>query len=212
MTKPKKTRARSKNGTPPSAIIVPPQRELKAFYEGGGQTPDFGFARFYWPLGGGQRESILPHLTKKRQPAAAEAQSDTAARVEALPTRDAHQDYADPGFMMRRYEETLPDDEVTAFAQVTLRFGSEVANLHYPYEVGRQWLREFYVEARGVPVIAILHAPYLVGSNNPAHLHGIILPRRLGKFSWLSVERDLASDLGHREAFASWSAFKAGRL
>lgn len=194
------------------AAAVSAQRELKAFYDGGGQMPDFSYARFYWAGGEGLRESLLPRLARKRHPAGAEADGGTAACVEVLPTRDAHQEYADPDFLMRRYEETLPQDELTAFAQVTLKFGPDILNVHYPFEVARQWLREFYVVGRGVPVIAVLHAPYLAGSENPVHVHGIVLPRRLTRFGWTGMERDLASDLGHREAFESWSGFKASRL
>lgn len=107
---------------------------------------------------------------------------------------------------------TLPHDELTGFAQVTLRFGSEILNIHHPYEIARQWLRDFYVLQHGAPVIAILHAPHLVGSENPVHVHGLVIPRRLTRLGWTRMERDLASDLGQREAFESWSSFKAGWL
>jgi hypothetical protein len=192
--------------------VVAAKRELRAFHDGAGQMPDFSYGRFYWAAGHGPRDSLLPHLTKKRKPAAAEAEGDTAARVEVLPTPDAPQDYADADFLMRRYEETLPLDELTGFAQVTLRFGADILNVHYPFEVARQWLRDFYVLGHGVPVIAILHAPHLVGSANPAHVHGLVLPRRLTRLGWAGMERDLASDQGQLEAFESWSEFKASRL
>jgi hypothetical protein len=210
-TKTIKARRTKSAGAKPEPVVAD-RRELKAFYDGAGQMPDFSYARFYWAPGPGRRESLLPHLNKKRKPAAQEAPGDTAARVEALPTPDAPQDYADADFLMRRYEEMLPHDELTAFAQVTLRFGSEILNVHHPYEVARQWLRDFYVVGHGAPVIAILHAPHLVGSENPAHVHGLVLPRRLTRLGWAGMERDLASDLGHREAFESWSAFRASRL
>ena len=45
---------------------------------------------------------------------------------------DAPQDYADPSFIVRHYEESLPADELSAFVQVTLRFG-HAPNLHHPY-------------------------------------------------------------------------------
>ena len=134
---------RTKTVVADPGVAAPEQRELKAFYDGGGQMPDFSYARFYWAGGDGPRESLLPRLAKKRQPVGAEPDGDTAARVEALPTPDAHQEYADPDFLMRRYEETLPQDEVTAFAQVTLRFGPDIVNVPYPGEIARQWRREF---------------------------------------------------------------------
>lgn len=207
----KKTR-KAPVATAKAAIVVPEQRELKAFYDGAGQLPDFGFARFYWPSGEGPRESIQPRITKKRRPAAAGATIDTAARVEALVTRDAPEDYADPDFLVRRYEETLSPDETAAYAQVTLRFPTSIANLHHPYEVARAWLRAFYVDGKAAPVISILHAPHRVGSENPVHLHAIVFPKILGKFGWMSAEREIASDAGCLEAFESWQAFKADRF
>jgi hypothetical protein len=96
---------------------------------------------------------------------------------------------------------------------VTLRFGPDIPNLHHPWEVARAWLRTFYVDgAPGIPVLAILHAPHLAGSENAVHVHGILLPRQLNKFGWGSMVRDLTTDAGHRKAFASWEAFKGERL
>lgn len=192
--------------------VSPKLRELKAFYDGAGQMPDFGYARFYWPAGDGPRESILPRLVKKRRPAAAESETDSAARVEALVPSDAPEDYADPDFLARRYEETLAADETTAYAQVTLRFPSTIANLHHPYEVARAWIRAFYVDGHGVPVLSILHAPCRAGSDNPVHLHAEIFPKRLGRFGFVSPARELASDAGCIEAFEAWEAFKASSL
>lgn len=212
MTGAKKPRKALLKAVAKPAIVLPEVRELKAFYDGAGQMPEFGYARFYWAPGDGPRESILPRLVKKRRPAAAESEIDTAARVEALVPSDAPEDYADPDFLARRYEETLAADETTAYAQVTLRFPSTITNLHHPYEVGRAWLREFYVEGRGAAVLAILHAPCRVGSDNPVHLHAEIFPRRLGKFGFVSLARNLASDAGCLEAFEAWEAFKTDRL
>jgi hypothetical protein len=207
----KARKARVQTAIPPP-IVVPDVRELKAFYDGAGQLPDFSYARFYWPPGDGPRESILPRITKKRQPAAKAGDCDTAARVEALVPSDAPEDYVDPDFLASRYEETLPEDETTAFAQVTLRFPINIPNLHHPYEVARLWLRNFYLEDKRVPVVAILHAPWRVGSENPVHLHAIAFPRTLGRFGWLAADREVASDAGAKEAFESWQAFKADRL
>ncbi|HZH98748.1 MAG TPA: hypothetical protein VEX38_07230 [Fimbriimonadaceae bacterium] len=207
----KKTR-RSPVAAPAVAVTQVPV-PLKAFYDGGGQHPEFSFARFYWAPAGEPRESIVGKILRKRRPAGAEATEDTAAKVEALVTRDAPQDYADPNFLVKRYEEMLASEETTAYAQVTLRFDSEILNLHHPWEVARAWLRSYYVDHNeGVPVLSILHAPYLAGSDRPVHVHGIILPRRLGKFGWGSMQRELTSDAGHREAIASWKTHKAEHL
>ncbi|HEX8402081.1 MAG TPA: hypothetical protein VF628_10295 [Allosphingosinicella sp.] len=193
-------------------VVVPEVRELKAFYDGAGQLPDFNYARFYWPPGNGPRESVLPRINKKRQPVSKGSDCDTAARVEALVPFDAPEDYVDPNFLARRYEETLAADEANAYAQLTLRFPASIANLHHPYEVARQWLRSFYSEGKRIPLIAILHAPWRVACENPVHLHAIVFPKTLGRFGWLAADREVASDAGAKEAFASWQAFKADRL
>jgi hypothetical protein len=107
-----KTRKARAKITAPPAIVVPEVRELKAFYDGAGQLPDFSYARFYWPPGNGPRESILPRITRKRQPASKGSDCDTAARVEAIVPFDAPEDYVDPDFlaggMRRRWLRTRP--------------------------------------------------------------------------------------------------------
>ena len=63
---------RTKTVVADPGVAAPEQRELKAFYDGGGQMPDFSYARFYWAGGDGPRESLLPRLAKKRQPVGAD--------------------------------------------------------------------------------------------------------------------------------------------
>lgn len=181
-------------------------RKLKTFYRG--QTSDpFSFARFSWPSGSGSKESIVPRFRKKRRPAAAESLTDTAARVEVLVRPDVGEDYTDPDFLVRSYEEALPLEETIAFLQVTMRFPT-ATNLHGPFEQARSWLRSFYVEPFGLPVVAVLHAPYLAGSESPVHVHGLVMPRRLSPFGWLTIHRGLGSDERAAEALASWNSHK----
>jgi hypothetical protein len=152
-------------------------RELKAFYHGKPGDP-VSSVRFYWPAGAGPRENIADHFLAKRRPAAFESSVDTAARVEVLLRGDVPEDYTDPTFLVESYMAKLPDEETSAFAQVTLSF-PRATNLHHPWETARAWLREYYVERTGVPVVAILHAPFLAGSESPVHLHALVLTRRL---------------------------------
>lgn len=193
----KKTRASA------SAPAVPPIRELKAFYHGQ-PTDDFSAARFYWPAGTGPRASIAEHFLKKRRPAGADSPHDTAARIEVLLRHDAGEDYTDPDFLVRSYEEKLAIEETAAFAQVTMRFPG-ATNSHGPYHRATSWLRSFYVAQYGVPVVAILHAPHLAGSDASVHLHGLILMKTLSPFSWLQMQRDIASDAGINAAREDWA-------
>lgn len=181
------------------------ERELKAYYHG--QPSDlFSTARFYWLRGEGPRESIAPYFLRKRRPAGSESEVDTAARVEVLLRSDAPEDYADPHFLVETYMSKLPASETAAFAQVTMHFPN-ATNLHGPWHQATSWLREHYVERFGLPVVAILHAPFLVGSDSSVHVHGLILMRKLTCFGWLCVHRDIAGDPGLAAAEASWHAW-----
>jgi len=182
-------------------------RPLKAFYHGGAGASSFAMARFYWPAGDGPRESIEPRFAKKRRPAGAESEVDTAAKVEVLLPADAPQDYSDPGFIVRHFETSLPPDEVLAFVQVTIRFGDS-PNLHHPYEVARSWVRSYFVEAMGVPVVLVLHAPYLAGSDADGHVHAMVLPRRASRLGWMGMERDLGSDASALKARLAWDELR----
>lgn len=203
--------ARSKKAKAPAttpAVAATSPRPLKAYYHGGGVVSSFGFARFYWPGGDGQRESIEPHVTRKRRPAGAHSKVDTAAKIEVLLPGEAPQDYADVDFLIRHYEASLPADETSAFIQVTIRFGDS-ANLHQPFEVTRAWLKSFYVEGQGVPVLLILHAPHLAGSSADGHIHALVLPRRLSRFGWTGGALDLGSDGAAIKARFAWGAFRS---
>jgi hypothetical protein len=184
-----------------------PTRELKAFYHGQ-PTDEFTCARFYWPAGEVPRESIVHHFWRKRHPAGAESVVDTAAKVEVLLRGEIGEDYTDPDFLVRSFEEKLPLEETAAFAQVTMRFAN-ATNLHSPWHRATSWLRSHYVDPLGVPVVAILHAPHLAGSDSPVHVHGLVLMRALSPFGWLGVKREIASDAGFRTAEGSWNAYKS---
>lgn len=206
--RPKKTKALGTLATPAATLVRP----LKAFYHGGGGASSFGFARFYWPPSEGDREPIAPRLTKKRRPAGEEATTDTAAGVDVLLHPDAPQDYKNIDFLMRHYEDSLSRDETIAFVQVTIRFG-DCVNLHAPYEIARAWFKSFYCDDEDIraPVILILHAPHLAGSSADGHVHGLILPRRLSRYGWMGMVRDVGSDAAAIKARESWERFRDAR-
>lgn len=202
--------ASKKKQSLPSGVSVEAliDRELQHFYHGQPGDPVTS-ARFYWAKGSGPRESIEEHFRKKRRPAGAESPVDTAARVEALLRADVPEDYADPDFLTASYMSKLPAEETAAFAQVTLSFPS-ATNLHGPWRQATSWLRDQYVDRLGIPVLAVLHAPFLAGSDSPVHLHALILMRKLTAFGWLSTHRELAGDAGLKAAEASWKDLVAG--
>lgn len=183
---------------------MPATRPLGTFYHSKDMPSDFGYARVYWPLGPGERESMAPRILRKRRPAGAEATHDTAARVEVLLPPDAPQDYADPDFLVRHYESSLRADETVAFIQVTMRFEA-AGNLHHPWEVARQWVRYFFIDTHAIPAMLILHAPHLANSTAAPHCHALLFPRRASKWGWLETIRDLGSDAAARKALLSWT-------
>jgi hypothetical protein len=198
----KKTPAVSTPNLPESGF-----RLLKAFHHPAAADGTFGFARFYWVDGPGYRQSMLSNFRKKRRPVEGGGDQDTAARIEVLLPSDAPEEYTDIDFLVRRYEEKIPSAETTAYAQLTLRF-PDAYNSHHPYEVARAWIRSFYVDGNGVPVVLVLHTPFVAGSDSPVHAHALVLLTRLGRFSWGNRLSDLATDQSQGEALASWSKFQ----
>jgi hypothetical protein len=188
--------------------LVSTVRELKGFYHPVEAEGTFGFDRFYWLPGAGRRESILPRVLKKRRPAGADSDEDTAAKVEPLLPRDAPEIYSDVDFLVGHYQDCLPLTESTAYAQVTLKF-PDAPNAHSVYEASRSWVRNHFVDSStvGVPAILVLHAPYLAGSESPVHAHALVLGMRLSRFGW-SRAPDFSSDAAQQEALASWTAFR----
>jgi hypothetical protein len=196
-----------------SNLVTDPcmMRPLKAFYHGGGVVDGFGIARFYWPDGDGEREPMALRINKKRRLIAAGSEVE-AAKVEAIPTWDAPQDYADVDFLVNHYEASLAKDETAAFVQATIRFG-DCANVHHPHEVARAWAKSYFVDGpSATPIVSVLHAPYLSGSDADAHVHLIVLPRRLSRFGWIGGALDLGSDREELKARRDWEAFKSNNL
>ena len=52
----------------------------------------------------------------------------------------------------------------------------------------------FYVDSERVPVIMILHAPCLSGSDADPHVHVVVMPRRVSRMGWVGPAVDLGSD------------------
>ncbi|MEN3972147.1 hypothetical protein WJS89_05645 [Sphingomicrobium sp. XHP0235] len=173
-------------------------------HEGDGK---FGFARLYWPDGDGPRASLEGHLAKKRHPAGTGARHRAAARMEVLLPPDAPEEYVDIDRLVQRYEEALPSDASTAIAQVTLHF-PDAPNLHSKYEESRAWVREHFVLGMRLPVILVLHAPYLVGSDVPGHVHALVLTAKLSRFGWIGIDEKVSSDAGRKAALRSWKQYQ----
>ena len=193
------------------AVPAPTFRLLKPFHHLAAEEGTFGFARFYWTEGDGHRQSILPNFRKKRRPVD-QGEEDTAARVEVLLPSDAPEEYSDADFLVKRFEEKLPVEETTAYAQVTLRF-PDARNVHHPYETARAWVRSFYVDdpKKAAPVVLVLHTPHLAGSDAPLHVHALILPRQLRWYGW-AKKIEIASDDAKAQAQESWKEFRKNRL
>lgn len=184
------------------AVTNPPLIGLSAFWRGQ-PADDFTFARFYWADGEGVRQGVSEKLLAKRQPVGKGQGIDTAARVEVLLPPEAPEEYLDPDFLARNFDAGIEDLGPTAYVQVTMRFPNAV-NLHGPYERCREWFRDTFVLPRKVPVLLVLHAPHQAGSDNPPHVHGLVLPRSLFRFGWNGPDLTLGNDKDYNKILKSW--------
>lgn len=186
---------------------APGLRKLKGQYHPVELDGTFGFARLGWGAGSAPREPLSAYLMKKQHPASAKAKHRSAAKMEVLLPPDAPEEYVDVDRLVTRYEEALGDNAETAIAQVTLHF-PDAPNLHSRYEESRAWVRSHFVLGMGLPVILVLHAPYLAGSDAPGHVHALVLTAKLSRFGWIGIDDKVASDAGRKAALRSWEKYQ----
>lgn len=189
-----------------AASPTPKPAKLQAFHH---RIDDrFSFSRFYWERSGPDRESMTPNFDAKQRPPDGGEESGPAAATQILLPADAPQDYFSVGFLVRHYEASLPIEETIAYAQLTIRFPT-ATNLHAPFELARNWAIQNYC-SKGLPVVAFLHNPAIVGSEkNPGHVHLAVIPRRVTVLGWAGMARDIANDASRIAAWQSWCEYLA---
>jgi hypothetical protein len=177
--------------------------ELKSFGRGDAKHPSFAFTRYWW-ADEGPRQGITPWVEKKLRPGD-DPQFGAAAKVEVLLHDRAPADYADLAFLLRRFDEKLPQYERHLMVQVKL--GLDPNEPWFAgYERARGFARQHFASKR-FPVILVAHVPSTAGLNGFGnHVHCIVLSRPIGINGLEGPCHRLCSDKGYADALAAWNA------
>jgi hypothetical protein len=176
-----------------------------------GQCPDFVFGVLRRDFRSFQN-SALEFGTAKLRPISAAPAWDggqtTAYRHEVLLPGGADDALLDPFVLLQRF-----DAEALAWKQpllVCLTLAFPLADrMHDDWECGRAFARREFC-SRSMAAIIIQHAPFLVGSTNPPHLHILAPARRLkGTLGWADYVDELVKDSGQRTLFEAWEQFRS---
>lgn len=174
---------------------------LRQFTEGDEAHPGFTFFRIYYE-GKEGREGLWPIIAKKLRPGDDPIFGD-AAKGEVLVPGNAPGDYANIGFLVRRFDEALPSFEKNVGVHVKIVLDPDEA-WHGAYERVRAYVRSHFV-ALGHAAILVAHIPgsaCLAG--NGSHIHCIVLSRKLTINGFAEVDYVLCSDRGHASAWKAW--------
>lgn len=188
---------------------IPVERELadlKCFIWFDAEDEGFTFTRYWWH-GQGPREGITPWVHRKMWPGD-DPQFGAAAKVEVLLPSTAPADYADAGFLLRRFDETLPPFERHAMVQAKIALDPAEA-WHAGYERIRAYARSHF--AIRFPVILVAHVPGVAGlDGNGSHVHCIVLSRAVGINGFSGACHKLCSDKGYATALSAWQDLAEG--
>lgn len=163
--------------------------------------PEFRYLRRYWRVDGPQG-AIGPSVLAKLKPA-----GHDALRHDLLLPEHAPGDYMDLAHLLERYDAASPTRGRNGYTQFTIDLPPDRA-LHRGWEKVRSWAGSYFVRDRRLAVLMVLHAPYLAGSRNLAHIHLIVPVRPLEANGFGAPERTIATDEGAEEAYQAWCAFE----
>lgn len=203
--------ARKKRTKASAAVPLIKHQELRGFFDGAGQFPNFSFGKFYW-TGEGPRGWIATRIEKKLMPGGGldgEPSDLQAEKSEMLVPAFAPEDYADVGLCLYSYDRSFSAVEVNAYVQLTFHFPL-AQNLHHCWEMVRAFVRAELIDGpkRNLPVLLILHKPQVAGSANDPHIHAVVLLRHLNQLGWGRYDKCLPTDQGNREIYNAWMSFK----
>ena len=157
----------------------------------------------------GRRNTTLEFARLKLHPIDAPAPgapfSPTAARWEVLLPPKASDEYRDPEFLFSSFDSHPLETRNGLLTYITFRF-PDVDRLHVAFEKVRAFARARLVLERQLPLLAVQHAPHLMGSPNPHHLHLLLLPRVLSGLGWGIPNDLLTSDQGQEAVYREYHA------
>jgi hypothetical protein len=134
----------------------------------------------------------------------------TAAKTEVLLPVDADDRFSCPQTLTEEVDRRATDTEPALLTYITLAF-PHARRLHQAWRQARRFAEKAFVDARELPVIQVLHAPYLAGSAGDVHCHLLIVPRTLDGLGLRGFAHDLCTDRGQRIIHDEWQAFRASQ-
>jgi len=136
----------------------------------------------------------------------------TAVRWETLLPPKAQDGLLNPQQLLETFDAQSLEWRTGLLIYITIRFPGE-DRLHAAYEMVRAWVRSEFVDGeRQLPAILIQHAPHLVGSSNPHHVHLLLFPRTVSGLGWAAYCEDaLTEDHAQKTIYDSWLAHRSGR-
>ena len=157
----------------------------------------------------GRQNSVLEFARLKLHPINLPAPgapfSPTAARWEVLLPPKAGDEYRDPQFLFSSFDKHPLETRNGILSYITFRF-PDVDRLHVAFEKVRAFARAKFVLERQLPLLAVQHAPHLMGSPNPHHVHVLLLPRVLSGLGWGMPNDLLTSDQGQQAVYDEFRA------
>lgn len=175
-----------KTKKPPHPLYLNPEGKLGDF--------DFGVLRTNY---NGRENSVLAYARGKLE---------LCARSEVLLPADAHDALADSTEIWRNYEAARLSGQRDLATCVTLYLPG-TRTLHGVWEEVRCFARDQFVEAHGLPVLVVLHAPGLAGSPHAPHAHLMVAARRLHAWGWGEFS-ELCCDRAQGEIYTAWTAHR----
>ena len=152
------------------------------------------------------REFVWKKLHPVRRSASwTEAWRPSAARSDVLLPAAAPDALSDPFALCRAYEEASWSTVKDLVIVITFRLGD--GRLHTQFEHIRSFVRHAFCEQRQLPAILALHTPRASGVDRAAHVHVMVLPRRLGEGFGTFADTNLCSDRGAPLIAAEWAAW-----
>jgi hypothetical protein len=104
-------------------------------------------------------------------------------------------------------EESACCHEASLLLYLTLSFPG-ATRLHHCWTESLAFSREAFARKRRLPVVAVQHRPGAVGSDNPAHVHLLVGPRKLDGTGFRGYAHDILRDEGQQILFDEWTGFR----
>lgn len=129
----------------------------------------------------------------------------TAVRSDVVLPVGASDDLRNPQLLLERFDrEALPWKQALLVC-VTLRF-PDTAHLHTGWETARGFALEAFARQRGLATVVVQHAPHVFGSDNPPHVHLMVVPRRLTTLGFGQYADEITCDDGQTLVHEQWLA------